>query len=212
VLKRCSSATALLIILSAHVHAQGLSGKPGAAGNHAATATYLRGIDWADDMPLSQATFYVKSSAHDSALVKVVPAKGTQDVSWFDALKKGHDGYFTARIYNVESKKIPALNMHEADTGYVWVGQRELANRGAAIYVISATGASIRHKNKPIVGWCSGQHTIPRVRSTDGNDCPDGIHGDQPFHTASMRSMFFYLSGSGLWISCRGGCCEVRLT
>lgn len=212
-LKRCSSAIALsLTLVSSQVFAQGLHGKPGAIGNHAATAAYLRSLEWADDMPFSSAMFYVKWSSSDSALVKVVPMKVAQNVSWFDALKKGHDGYFTARIYNLESKKIPPLSMHEADTGYVWVGQREAAKRGAAIYVIAANGAALRHRNKAIVGFCKGQHPVPRVRSTEGNDCPGGIHGDQPFHTASMRSMFFYSVGSGLWISCTGGCCEVRLS
>jgi hypothetical protein len=187
----------------------GLHGKPG--DNRTATADYLKSITWADALPYSSATFYVKSSPHDSALIKVVPAMGTQNDPWKQAMTSGKPGYFTARIDNLEHKRIPALNMNAEDTGYLWVGARSLASRGAAIYVVRADGSAPRHRNKKFVGFCSGQHDVPRVRSTEGYDCPGGVQSLPKVRPASMRSMF-YLGASGLWVSCRGGCCEVRMT
>lgn len=201
----------VLALFSASLQAQGsdgLRGKPG--DNPAATLDYLRSITWADALPYSSATFYVKSTAHDSALIKVTPAMGSQHDPWNEAVKSG-PGYITARIENLEHKHIPALNMNADDTGYLWVGARKLADRGAAIYVLRADGRALRHRNKKIVGFCSGQHDVPRVRSTEANDCPGGTQSLRKVLPVSMRSMF-YLGGSGLWISCRGGCCEVRLT
>lgn len=202
----------VLSLFSAAANAQGNSGLRGKPGDdRAATADYLRSITWADALPYSAATFYVKSSARDSALIKVVPAIGTQYDPWSNAMSGGKPGYITARIDNLEHKRIPALNMNADDTGYLWVGARSLATRGAAIYVLSADGAALRHRNKKFVGYCTGQHDVPRVRSTEGYDCPGGVQSLRKMRMVSMRSMF-YLGGSGLWISCRGGCCEVRLT
>ena len=203
----------IIALLSTSLQAQangGLHGRPG--DDRAATAAYLASITWADALPYSSATFYVKSTARDSALIKVTPAMGTQNDPWNSALSSGKPGYITARIENVEHKRIPALNMNSDDTGYLWVGARKLAERGAAIYVLGADGRAMRHRNKKIVGYCTGQHDVPRVRSTEGYDCPGGAQSImRHMRTVSMRSMF-YLGGSGLWISCRGGCCEVRLT
>jgi hypothetical protein len=207
----CKTLVAVAVVATS-LQAQGnggLHGKPG--DNHTATADYLKSITWADALPYASATFYVKSSAHDSALIKVTPAMETQYDSWKEAMTSGKPGYITARIENLEHKRIPALNMDAADTGYLWVGSRSLAVRGAAIYVVRSDGSAPRHRNKKFVGFCGGQHDVPRVRSTEGYDCPGGVESLKKMRPASMRSMF-YLGGSGLWISCRGGCCEVRLT
>lgn len=189
-------------------------GKPGRPDDNTAdTRKYLESLTWADSVPYATATFEVMSGS-DTARVKVVPVAGAQDVSWQSALGEGvpgGNGYFVAAIYNLDGKKIPRLGMQATDTvGYLWIGQRPLAARGAAVYVFPTKGPVVRRRNLPVVGFCPGQHPAPKARSTAGADCTGPFRQTNAVQ-ASLAANPQTAADQGLWLSCKGGCCEVRL-
>lgn len=190
-------------------------GRPGRPEDNAAeTQKYLESLTWADSVPYAAATFDI-TSASETARVKVVPVAGAHEVSWQSALGEGvpgGNGHFVATIYNLENKKIPRLGMQATDpVGYLWIGERPNARRGAAVYVFPVKGSVTRRKNLPVVGFCPGQHPGPKARSTEAADCTGPF---QPTNSVQLtmavnRPAF---ADQGLWLSCRGGCCEVQLT
>ncbi len=189
-------------------------GRPGRPDdNSAETQKYLETLTWADSVPYASAMFDIASGS-ETARVKVVPTVGAHQVSWQSALGEGApggNGHFVAAIYNLEKKKIPRLGMQASDSvGYLWIGQRPLVGRGAAIYVFPVKGSVARRKNLPVVGFCAGQHPGPKVRSTEGADCTGPFKQTNPVQL-TMAVNRPALADQGLWLSCKGGCCEVRL-
>lgn len=200
-----------LAALTASAEEPGIPGRP--EDNSQVTKTYLLALPWADSVPYASAEFTVGSGS-DVARVRVVPAMGAHEVSWKTSLGKGvagGNGHFVAAIHNLDGKNIPRLGMQKSDAvGYLWIGQRPLVGRGAAVYVLPRTGRVIRRRNLRIVGFCAGQHPGPKVRSTWGKDCPGPFGG--PSRAVRLAQAADSSGGpdQGLWVTCRGGCCEVR--
>lgn len=189
----------------------GIPGRP--EDNSKATKAYILSLPWADNVPYASAEFVVRSG-EDMARVRVVPAMGAHEVSWHASLGTGvpgGNGHFVAAIHNLDGKDIPRLGMRKSDAiGYLWIGQRPAVARGAAVYVLPRTGRVVRRRNLTISGFCAGQHPGPKVRSTEGKDCPDPF--GRPLRSVRLAQLADSSSGpdQGLWVSCRGGCCEVR--
>ena len=193
----------------------GMHGKP--EDNATATRNYLLALGWGDNLPDSQivdtATF--KWGASNSALIRIVPNDTANTVPFDDAATKPGNGYFVAKIYNLEDKAIPALGIGRLGVGYLWVGQVGATDndRGVAIYSIKNNG-TVENNPKLLtyLGRCDGQHNYAGVKLTDGNKC--GFGGTR---SSSTKPRFMFASmtnapppiGGGLWITCSGGCCEV---
>lgn len=193
----------------------GLHGRPG--DNPIATRNYLLALGWGDNLPDSQivdtATF--TWAGNNSALIRIVPNDTANTVPFDDAAKKPGNGYFVAKIYNLDDKPIPALGIGRLGTGYLWVGQIGATDndRGVAIYSMKNNGQpETVPKILTYLGRCDGQHNYAGVKLTDGNKCGFGAP-----KTSSTKPRFILASmtnapppiGGGLWITCSGGCCEV---
>lgn len=206
------------------VTAGGFKGKP--EDNPKAAQSFLASQKWGDNLPDSQTIYTQVVSGSDGATIRIVPLAGANRISWQSALGKGTtggNGYFVAKIYNVDNKNVPSLGLKEGAIGYLWIG--ELAGtegeRGAAIYSVRKDGTLEANPTKlELGGFCEGQHSYSAVRITDGSKCP-GAFGSAS--SASNRKMIMLAStrmmmpstvtvgvGSGLWVTCLGGCCEVK--
>ncbi len=205
-----------LTATSAASQGPGLKGKPG--DNPAETRKHLLSLGWGDDY---QTNAIVNDVAVDwgdgnSATIRVVPMTHANQVSWQAALAAGGNGYFVAKIYNLDDKPIPALGLGKLGTGYLWIGETR-SGRGAAIYSIKNNG-TVENQPKEVAlgGYCqNNQHFDSRVELTDGHKCPGpfvplarAASGMSMFSLASMRDSPPWIGG-GLWVTCLGGCCEV---
>jgi hypothetical protein len=209
----------LALSVSTGSYAQGKSGLKGKPeDNPAETRKYLQSLAWGDDYATDQIVETVYTWGNNSAMIRIVPMTSSNMVSWQSALGMGAepgDGYFVAKIYNLEDKSIGPLGLGKLGTGYLWVGAIK-DGRGAAIYSIRNNGTIEGNPKKlPLGGFCAGQHPDARVELTDGKKCPGPF---APIRSASTNSTFMFASfkqmifaGGGLWVSCLGGCCEVQI-
>jgi hypothetical protein len=207
--------------------APGLKGKP--EDNPKTAQSFLSSQKWGDNLPDSQTVYTQVAAGSEGATVRIVPLAGANRISWQSALGKGTtggNGFFVAKIYNVQNKNVPSLGLKEGAMGYLWIGELNgtEGERGAAIYSVRKDGTIEANPTRlELGGFCEGQHTYSAVRITDGNKCP-GAFGSASSATASNRKMIMLAStnmirtpaimppsGSGLWVTCLGGCCEVRV-
>lgn len=207
---------------------QGLKGKP--EDNPKAAHTYVSSLKWGDNLADSQTVYTQFVWGNNGATVKIVPVTNANRISWQSALADGGDGYFVAKITNVDNQNIGPLGLQEGANGYLWIGQLANGERGAAIYSIKKDGTIEPNPKKlEIGGFCPGQHSYAAVRVTDGSKCSGSFSSQSS--TASNHPMIMFASmrnlenaapmrgsmvappgGSGLWVSCLGGCCEVKIT
>jgi hypothetical protein len=195
---------------------KGIHGKPG--DNDTVTRDYLLSLGWGDNLPDSQIVQTEFEFDQTSALVRIVPMVLSNEVSWQDALTAGADGHFVAKIYNLSNKPIGRLGLGPLGTGYVWVGEVNgpPGTRGVSIYSIGNDG---KVDNSPRVfrftGFCPGDHYKPMVALTDGKRCPEVATTTSAsparFILASQGGDTTPSGGQGLWVSCKGGCCEAQL-
>ena len=196
----------------------GLAGKP--EDNPGQTRKYLMSLGWGDDFDSASIVEAPFSWGSNTAMIRIVPMRAAHLADWFSALgigKPGGNGYFVAKIYNLEDKEIGPLGLAKLGTGYLWVGEVAGAagTRGAAIYSIRNNGSlEVAPKRLGVGGFCAGQHPSSKVELTDGHKCPGPF---RPLASSSARSMITFASmhsiapppGGGLWVTCLGGCCEV---
>lgn len=204
--------------------APGWKGKP--EDNPKGAQSFLASQKWGDNLPDSQTVYTQVVSGSEGATIRIVPLAGANRISWQTALGKGTtagNGFFVAKIYNIDNKNVPSLGLKEGATGYLWIGELagNAGERGAAIYSVKKDGTLEPNPTKlELGGFCEGQHAYSAVRITDGNKCP-GAFGSAS--SASNRKMIMLAStnmirtpaimpsvGSGLWVTCLGGCCEVK--
>jgi hypothetical protein len=182
---------------------------------------FLAAQKFGDNLPDSQTVYTQYALDQDFATVKMVPLSGANKISWPNALKEGGPGYFVAKIYNIDDKNIPWLGLKAGATGYLWIGELEDGTRGAAIYSVKKDGTiESNPKQMEIGGFCPGQHPYSAVRVTDGKKCSGSFdqtqsataRANQPIimFASLRRPAFRTLGGGGLWVTCLGGCCEVR--
>ncbi len=195
----------------------GLKGRPDA--NPAETRKYLQSLGWGDDYPAEAVVEQAFEWGTNSVMVRIVPMRTANQVSWEKALGiggPGGNGYFVAKIYNLEDKEIDPLGLGKLATGYLWIGEVEAdGSRGARIYTVKNNG-KIDKKSKSLafVNFCPGQHADAMVELTDGKKCPPRTPASS---TSSIAPNYFFASlkttvfaGRGLWVTCLGGCCELQ--
>ena len=195
----------------------GLKGRPDA--NPSETRKYLQSLGWGDDYPADAVVEQAFEWGTNSVMVRIVPMRTANQVDWKNALAiggPGGNGYFVAKIYNLEEKEIDPLGLGKLATGYLWIGEVEAdGTRGARIYTIKNNG-KIDKKSKSLafVNFCAGQHPDARVELTDGKKCPplapasSSASNTPNFFFASLKNTIFV--GKGLWVTCLGGCCELQ--
>ena len=196
----------------------GLKGRPEA--NPGETRKYLQSLGWGDDYASDAIVEQPFEWGTNSVMVRIVPMKTANQVSWEKALgigTAGGNGYFVAKIYNLEDKDIDPLGLDKLETGYLWIGEVEAdGRRGARIYTIKNNGkVDKKSKNLAFVNFCPGQHEESRVELTDGKKCPPykapaastSLNAPNFFFASTKTTVF---AGKGLWITCMGGCCELQ--
>ncbi len=196
---------------------KGMKGRPGKDANE--TRNYLLSLGWGDNYPDSLIVETQFDNGGGTALIRIVPNDNANTISWQEALGAGvppGNGYFVAKIYNLEDKAINALGLDKLGTGYLWVGEISDTERGAAIYTVKNNGTIKASKTLKLGGYCPNeQHPFGKVELTDGHKCTGpfksltaGISQAAQIVPVSLVAMQGK-SGPGLWVSCSGGCCEV---
>jgi hypothetical protein len=200
----------------------GLKGKPD--DNPAQTRKYLLSLGWGDDYATDAVVEAAYEWGGNTAMIRVVPMTHANEVSWQSALGQGAppgNGYFVAKIYNLEDKAIGPLGLGRLGTGYLWIGEvpGSQGERGAAIYSVKNNGTIEGNPKKlTLGGFCAGQHFDSRVELTDGKKCPGPFAPMSRSSSVIPRISFASMTnteawaGKGLWVTCLGGCCEVVIT
>jgi hypothetical protein len=198
----------------------GIRGNP--SDNGAAARTYMSSLRFGDNLPDSQTVYTQFVWGSNAATVKIVPVAGANKISWQTALADGGNGVFVAKIYNVDNQNIGPLGINQGANGYLWIGDLGNGERGAAIYSIKKDGTiEANPKKLQLGGFCPGQHDYAAVRITDGTKCKGAFTQGQTSASnrpimmlASMKhgSPLRFAPGGGLWVSCVGGCCEVKIS
>lgn len=191
--------------------------------NDEATRRYLMSIRWASDLPPGDVV--------DSALIdndnqprniRIVPSDSAFRVDWDKAISGTGNGYFVAKIYNRENAAIAALGIPANETGYLWVGKLADGEGGVAIVTVKNNGKARIAKKLTWDNFCEESHPRSRVELTEGKKCdprpagktsaarPAAVMLASNVGPAASSSSSF-LAGLGLWITCSGGCCEVKV-
>src|SRR6185503_20467946 len=101
-----------LFISAQSLQSQGnscLKGRPDA--NPAETRKYLQSLGWGDDYPADSVVEQAFEWGTNSVMVRIVPMRTANQVDWKKALATGGNGYFVAKIYNLEDKEIDPLGL-----------------------------------------------------------------------------------------------------
>lgn len=191
----------------------GMPGRPDS--NPSSTNVYLSSLNWLDNLPPDQMVDEVVNWPGGSARIRIVPSSSTNGVPWQTAVGTGN-GYFVAKIYNVERKQLGPFGLGPSDdVGYLWVGEIGPNRRGVRIYTVKPGAVTPKGNILTFKGYCPDGHPVPAVQIKPP-DCPApspaapqaGASTDPRFILASVTSAA--AQGSrGLWIACSGGCCEV---
>ncbi|MEO8193107.1 MAG: hypothetical protein ABI681_04595 [Gemmatimonadales bacterium] len=172
------------------------------------TQPYFLTMSWGDDLPDS-AVWEGKFGA-DSVRIRIVPATTSLGVDWANALSKDpakYSGHLVAKIIVLEDRSVDELGLRGFDTGYLWVGQRgknAADGLGAAIYTIKPNGTAHREAYMDITGKCAAVHRGPMAKVRLEPYCS----GPVSFNARAGPPML--AAGQGLWVTCTGGCCEVK--
>ena len=188
-----------------------------------ATRKYLMSIRWASDLPLGDVVDGdLLDDNNQKRKIRIVPSDAAFGVNWQGSINGTDNGYFVAKIYNREPGAIAALNIPAHQTGYLWVGRLNATQRGVAIVRVRHDGQATIAKTLSWDNYCAESHSRSRVELTEGKKCPARAGANT---SASMPATVTlasnvgpaaatsssFLAGLGLWITCSGGCCEVKM-
>jgi hypothetical protein len=189
------------------------------------TQNYWLTLGWGDDLPDS--AVWEGTFGDDAVRIRLVPATTSPLVTWSKGLSSNpaeYSGHLVLKIIVLEDRSVKELGLKGLETGYLWIGERGKKNndgRGAAIYTLKPNGKVQRAAKMEITGYCAENHggrAMAKVRAdTDctqplpppGSAASSSASVAHPFHTRAGPAPAF---GQGLWVTCTGGCCEVRQT
>lgn len=189
------------------------------------TQNYWLTLGWGDDFPDSAA--WEGEFGGSDVRIRIVPAVTSPQVTWSKALSGDpsvYAGHIVMKIIVLEDRAVPELGLKGLDIGYLWIGQRGRGNSdglGAAIYTIKPNGKAHKEKNMEITGFCKEDHggrAMAYVRADD--KCRDPLPPPTAASSSAFRPVPFKTRagpialplGQGLWVTCTGGCCEVKPT
>lgn len=154
--------------------------------------------------------------------IRIVPSNYAPGVDWSDVLNppagRSPNGHVVAKFTNMSDNNFAPLNLPAHESAYLWIGQAgSSAQRKAVVYRITAH-AAIPIKQVRDYKICQKPRTGPAVHLYPMFDCNQGAASaalNQPL--AKLASLFTHesppptLHGSGLWVSCSAGCCQVTM-
>jgi hypothetical protein len=207
-----------------------MAGPKGQFGaDSAETAKYLSGLDFSiastgDSIVVKQYPCTVTPNQCPTAGVRlmIIPEASAEQRDWESAMQPNRAGHVVAMVINVDGPTFTDLGLKSGERAYAWVGQigTTANDRGFAIHKLGPKGVTAYtwFKTKD-VSWCDN----PEIRSkpavkTDhpagGKPCvrigtQSASMASLPSHTTMGRASMLL---GGLWISCSGGCCEVKGT
>ena len=189
------------------------------------TQNYWLTLGWGDDLPDS--SVWEGTFGDDAVRIRLVPATTSPLVTWSKGLSSNpaeYSGHLVMKIIVLEDRSVKELGLKGLETGYLWIGQRGKKNsdgQGAAIYTLKPNGKVQRAAKMEITGFCKEDHggrAMAKVRAdTDctgtlppvGSAASSSANIARPFNTRAGPAAAF---GQGLWVTCTGGCCEVKST
>lgn len=188
-----------------------------------ATRQYLMSIRWASDLPVGDVVDgELLDDNNQPRKVRIIPSDSAVNVDWDKAINGTGNGYFVAKIYNRENAAIASLGIPGSQTGYLWVGKLNQNERGVAIVLVRNNGNAQIAKKLSWDNFCATPHSRSKVELTDGQKCdaraaaqasasvPTTVMLASNVRPAAATSSSL-LAGLGLWITCSGGCCEVKV-
>jgi hypothetical protein len=152
-----------------------------------------------------------------------IPEARAYKQDWIKAMTKDKEGYVAAAVLNVDDKDFEDLGLKPGKLAYAWVGQigTTTSERGFAVYTIDPAGyklatwsftTDVEHcdntaaRDKPAV---KGEHPTDDVCTKIL--VTDATRGVRAAYAAAPTTLRALVGGVGkLWISCDGGCCEVK--
>ena len=198
----------------------GYAGYPGQ--NDEATRKYLMSVRWASDLPpgdIVDGDLIVDNE--QARKIRIVPSDSAFRVDWDKAINGTGNGHYVAKIYNRENAAIGALGIPANETGYLWVGRLAENERGVAIVIVKNNGNARIAKKLTWDNYCADAHSRSKVELTEGKKCPSrgGSKTSASVPATVMlasnvepaASASSFIAGLGLWITCSGGCCEVKV-
>lgn len=205
----------------------GPKGRFGADG--AETLKYLGGLDFSiastgDSIVVKQYPCAVNPTQCPAAGVRlmIIPESSAEQRDWESAMQSNRSGHVVAMVVNVDGMTFPDLGLKSGERAYGWVGQigPNATDRGFAIYRLDAYGVAtntwfltkdVSHCDNPDI---RSKPAVKTAHPAGGPPCvrigvaPASL-GMLASHTTTAVSTGALLAG-GLWISCSGGCCEVK--
>lgn len=161
-----------------------------------------------------------------------IPEKHAEQRNWKVDLKDGAAGDVVAQVVNVDTVPFPNLGLAPGAVAYAWVGQigAGSTNRGFGVYRLDSAGFRAGTWNlvpKDSIEWCGNNAARSKPAIKDhhpgsGTCGPIQVAqvtgakrlaslGISTAYAATARSASSVLAGMGqLWISCSGGCCQVK--
>lgn len=235
-LTRFMQATVFLVVVgflavgwkgSSNAASAGPKGQFGVDG--AETLKYLRGLDFTiastgDSIVVKQYPCAVTPTLCPAAGVRlmIIPEASAEQRDWESAMEANRAGHVVAMVVNVDGMTFPDLGLKSGERAYAWVGQigANATDRGFAIYRLDANGVATNNwfltkdvshcenpevRSKPAIKTAHPVGGLPCVRI----GLASASLGMFASHTTTPASTGALLAGQ-LWISCSGGCCEVK--
>lgn len=187
------------------------------------TQKYSLTLGWGDDQ--ADSTVWEGKFGQNDTMIRLVPAVTSPTVEWSKAMTGNpltYSGHLVLKIVVLEEKDVPELGLKALDIAYLWIGKRGRGNsegQGAAIYTIKPNGKVKLEKKLLISGMCYEDHggrAMAHARPEKQCNKPLAFMSNSegtsiaaaPFKT--RRGPALDAAGLGLWVTCMGGCCEVR--
>lgn len=204
-------------------------GKPGKPEDHAlemlqyaASLPFGQGVPASDIVDDSLACESSCDATHTKARIQIVPSNYAPEVGWGKILNPGPgtppNGHIVAKISNLNDYPFPPLQMGPQEVAYLWIGEiRGSANAKAAIYKLDGSTAFKLKEARTLI--CPKAVGPPAVHLFPSPGCDQRVSmqmaSTEPI--AKLASLFTretrttMLHGSGLWVSCSEGCCQVTM-
>lgn len=212
----------------------GLKGPLGGT-NAAKTKAYLKKIE--KDFPVAPGAFFVDSYCpnenpcveSEKAQLMFVAQKKAHTRDWKKALRHDEEGHIVAKVINVGTIRYAPFDLGPGEVAYAWIGQANDAGaRGFAVYKLDSNSGNVLAMgwDTPTVKYCKYEsdpswtesHLERTHHQTSGETCSSITVSDASSSISAAYAATTTLStslaiGAGqLWISCSGGCCQIKTT
>lgn len=181
------------------------------------TREYIRSLSWdTSSTAVYNGPLTVRGSEFN---VKISPAVSANSVDWQNAVATGPNPQYTGHfVLKVESTApIPGFGMNDpGDVGYLWIGRTLQGGQDRpmlAMYVLRQDSTIRRRTDVRLAKarWCPSTHAGPKVEVRPF-PCQGSVPFEVPLTAEAAKDTILLEPGLGLWVTCRGGCCQVQTT